>query len=127
METLVAHVRSTHIFLNNFKIPSFYFKEQSEQKNPKENLFTFLFTRRSLKWANICLTCSKEKNYLFLVSLTELMMTEWKSMVHILPSSQSSIAALKNVLPDGKLTPLSPPPPPTSSGAPTDHPYTLYL
>ena len=45
-----------------------------------------------------------------------------------LSSSQSSIAAMKNFLEDGRLTPLSspplPPPPPTPSGAPLNHPYS---
>ena len=39
-------------------------------------------------------------------------MTEWKTTVHILSSSQSSIAALKNVLADGRLTSNPPLPPP---------------
>ena len=59
---------------------------------------------------------------------TEIKITEWKTTVHILSSSQSGIAVLKNVLADGRLM-SSPPLPPhhTPSFAPTDHPYTLYL
>ena len=60
---------------------------------------------------------------------TELKMTEWKSEVPYLSSSQSSIAALKNVLADGRLT-SSPPLPPTThplSHPPTTHiPYTYW-
>ena len=48
-------------------------------------------------------------------------MTEWKSEVPYLSSSQSSIAALKNVLADGRLT-SSPPLPPTTH--PLSHPPT---
>ena len=53
-------------------------------------------------------------------------MTELKTTVHISSSSQSSIAALKDVLAYGRLTSSPPLPslPPTPSGAPTV-PYTL--
>ena len=48
-------------------------------------------------------------------------------MVHILSSTQSSIAALKDVSAYGRLTSSPPlPPPPSPSGAPTDHPYTYW-
>ena len=46
-------------------------------------------------------------------------------MVHISSSAQSSIAAMKNFLADGEIEKLSfpsPPPTPTPSGAPTNHP-----
>ena len=60
---------------------------------------------------------------------TELKMTEWKITVHISSSSQISIAALKNVLADGRFTSSPPLPLPhhTPSFAPTNHPYTLSL
>ena len=45
--------------------------------------------------------------------ITELKMTKWKTTVHISSSSQSSIATLKNVLADGRLT-SSPPLPHTT-------------
>ena len=48
-------------------------------------------------------------------------MTEWKTTVDILSSSQSSIAALKNVLSDVRLA-SSPPFPPTTN--PPSHPPT---
>ena len=55
-------------------------------------------------------------------------MTERKSKVPYLSSSQSSIAALKNVLADGLIDKLSSTPSHhTPSFAPTDHPYTLSL
>ena len=46
---------------------------------------------------------------------TEIKITEWKTTVHILSSSQSGIAVLKNVLADGRLmsSPPLPPPPHT--------------
>ena len=43
---------------------------------------------------------------------TELKMTEWKSTVDVSSSSQSSIAEMKNLLADGRLTSSQPPPPP---------------
>ena len=54
-------------------------------------------------------------------------MTEWKSKVPYSSSSQSSIAALKDVLEYGRLMSSHPLRPPSPSGAPTDHPYTLSL
>ena len=54
-------------------------------------------------------------------------MTEWKSPNPTSSSSQSSIAAMKNFLADGRLTPLSPLPPPplTLAHPPTTHiPHT---
>ena len=55
-------------------------------------------------------------------------MTELKTTVHISSSSQSSIATLKNVLADGRLT-NSPPLPPTTHphSHPLTTPYTLSL
>ena len=47
-----------------------------------------------------------------LVLSTELYMTEWKITNPTSSSSQSSFAAMKNFLADGRLTPLSSPPPP---------------
>ena len=49
-------------------------------------------------------------------------MTEWKSTNLTSSSSQSSIAAMKKFLAEGRLTPLSSPP--TPSGAPSDHTYS---
>ena len=65
----------------------------------------------------VCLNCYKVQpresdSMLCIMPSTELKMTEWKTTVDISSSSQSSIAALKNVLADGRLTsspPLSPP------------------
>ena len=48
----------------------------------------------------------------YCVYTTELKMTEWKTMVHIASSSQSSNAAQKNVLADGRLTSSPPHSPP---------------
>ena len=62
---------------------------------------------------------------------TELKMTEWKSKVPYSSSSQSSIAALKNVLEDKRLT-SSPPLPPTTHPllhpptTPIPYPYTYW-
>ena len=58
-------------------------------------------------------------------------MTEWKTAVHISSSSQSILAALKNVLADGRLT-SSPPLPPTTHPllhpptTPKPYPYTYW-
>ena len=51
-------------------------------------------------------------------------MTEQKSVVPISSSSQSSIAAMKNIVAEGRYSSLLPP---TPSGEPTDHLYTLSL
>ena len=60
--------------------------------------------------------------------LTEIEMTEKKIMVHILSSSHSSIAALKDVLAYGRLMSSPHLPPPSPSGAlpttPIPYPYT---
>ena len=61
------------------------------------------------------------------VFTTELELTEQKTTGHISSSSQSSIAALKDVLAYGRLTSSPPLPPPFTLWRTTDHPYTISL
>ena len=63
----------------------------------------------------------------YLLWSTELELTEQKTMGHISSSSQSSIAALKDVLAYGILTSSPPLPPPFTLWRTTDRPYTISL
>ena len=74
-------------------------------------------------WRNKSLIAESFYFAKLLAQTTELKITEWKTTVDISSSSQSSIATLKNVLPDGRLT-SSPPLPPPSPVRPKKGSYT---